>query len=1229
MIALLFALFQEPAPADRLSPEVVYAHEALFAGDHAAAREALLTALEADPKSPLAALAVHELAQIDVWCDEPLDAARVHVLRTRVTDAEAFRVLYEIEDDLVERSWFGPQPLRAPDHTELDRIADWFALAPLAPAQAEAPLWAEEAADGPARVWRRAHSPVGGRAVDGPAVEWQPLETWRGIGSPDSDVFPVSGAVHVLAWVAADVDEALLEVETTRAFDLFWNGERAARELRAGLTDSAERTRVPVRFAKGWNGLVLRLEAGESDDVSVRVLAADGGVFGGDVRSLGALDEAPAKFPRHVAAAPRATGLFAQGSLAPADLRPGVVSDDEPLAPLVHMARALVERRPDVALAIDIDMSALPDDRTRAAALRMRQRALENAFHLPGEVARRARVEVEEAVAGLPVRVLEVDLARVYRLTSEDRPQEAAALAGTLVAQFADAPPLRAAHHAALEELDTSGVLADLERTRLLERRPDVDVLLHFADDARARRDPEGELALLMRAARVDGRVAGRVVDVLAQGDWERCAEALAWIARTRSLRGPTWYRSAERSIHSNSGRHALVEASLREDVARGPQRLWALLALADHLAAHGDADGDGQGGASEVRALYERVLALDPANARARRSLVALGASDPADVFFAQYAPDREAALARARAFEGAASVALVEDTRLTWYRADGSSRTRVHRIMLAVDRTGTEMLHEQSVAGEPIAQRVIAPDGTVYEPIVVDGSWVMPTLDPGSVVESVFDYETGATFGAAPRLGSFEFASFGAPFLATRRVVFVPDGLAGAFVAQRFDGDHSVVAVAGGEVHTYAAGLREMLIDEPARPYDDELVPWVDRGADEDLADLARGFAQDSAYQSAVAADVEEDLRALLERVRAEVDEQFLAEALHRALSEHVLDFSGSGDTTDVWTMQRGDPTGLLAALYRLADIEFEWCVPLPAVAPDVDPNPDDAFLDLSDFGEFGLRLAPQRAGDEPTWLLTPSGLRGAPFGRVPAQLLGGTVVVLGRDGPRIEALPPFEGEPAADVDIEILLQPDDSATVRARVVLSDLQGPMLRQALHDAQPQEREQYFEQLASGFVTGLDLESVTADRMELLGNDLVLTLEGTIPDFVKGTKTKPNIRAPWQRIQLSGAFGRGDRRWPVALRAREVQHARLVIVPGAQWTVAVEPGRTEVVRDGLVHVLERSIRSDGALVIERRFVLDGLEVPAAEASALAAELKALEDLDAARIDLNPVASGGD
>jgi hypothetical protein len=147
--------------------------------------------------------------------------------------------------------------------------------------------------------------------------------------------------------------------------------------------------------------------------------------------------------------------------------------------------------------------------------------------------------------------------------------------------------------------------------------------------------------------------------------------------------------------------------------------------------------------------------------------------------------------------------------------------------------------------------------------------------------------------------------------------------------------------------------------------------------------------------------------------------------------------------------------------------------------------------------------------------------------------------------------------------------------------------------------------------------------------MELLGNDLVLTLEGTIPDFVKGTKAKPNIRAPWQRIQLSGAFGRGDRRWPVALRAREVQHARLVIVPGAQWTVAVEPGRTEVVRDGLVHVLERSIRSDGALVIERRFVLDGLEVPAAEASALAAELKALEDLDAARIDLNPVASGGD
>jgi tetratricopeptide (TPR) repeat protein len=1202
VIAFLLALCQEPAAAQGLSPEVVFANEVLFAGDHSAARADLLAAFEADPASPLAALAAHELWELDAWCAERLDARRVHALRMRVPDAEAFRVLWELEDDLVERSWFGSEPLPAPDHRDMDRVENWFVLGPLAPAEGDAPLWAPEAADGPARVWKRTHTTALGRTA-----EWAPLTTWRGIGSPDSDVFPVSGDVHMLAWVAADVDEATLEVETSRAFEVFWNGELAARELRGGLTHSALRTRVPVRFAKGWNALVLRLEAGEDDDVSVRVLDAQERVLAGAVRSLADLGEAPAKYPRHVAPAARAPQ--ARG----ADAASG------PLAALVEVAEHVIANRPDAALAVEIDVSALPHEHWRAAALRLELRALQNAFHLPNEVARRARVAVEEAVASLSVRVLEADLARVYRLNSEDRPQEAVELAAALAEQFPTAPPIAAAHHAALEELDASGVLADLERARRLERGADVDVLLHFAEDASARRDPEGELDFLRRAARLDGRQAGRVIDVLAQGDWERCAEALAWIARLRSLRGPDWYRGGERTIHTNQGRHDLVEASLREDVARGAQRLWALMALAEHLAEHGEP--------GEARTLFERVLELDPSHGEARRSLAALGVADPADAFFAAHAPDREAALARARAFEGEASVVLADDTRLTWYRSDGSSRSRVHQITLAVDRTGTERLHEQPLWGEPIAQRVIAPDGTVYEPIVVDDAWVMPTFDPGSLVESVYEFETAPTYGSAPRLGAFMFASFDAPYLESRLVVHVPDGLPGAFVEGQFTGERSVTPVEGGTVHTFVVRDQELLIDEPARPYDDEIVPWVDRGADEQLASLARGMRRDTAYQSDVAADVEAELLALIERVRAENDAQFLAEALHRAVAEHVLDYSSSGDTTDVWTLQRGDPTGLLAALYRLAGVDFEWCVPLPSVAPAVDPNPDDAFLDIGDFGEYGMRLAP-RAGEEPQWLLTPSGLRGAPFGRVPAALLGGSVVVLGEDGPRVEALPAFEGAPAADVDIEIRLQPDESAVVRAQIVLSDLQGPLLRQALQDAQPQEREQYFEQLAGGFVTGLDLENVTADRLELLGHDLVLTLEGSIPDFVKGTRAKPNIRIPWQRIQLSGAFGRGDRRWPVALRAREVQHSKLVIVPCDEWSFTVESSRTEVVRDGLVQVLERTLRPDGALVVERRFVLDGLEVPAAEAAALAAELKAIEDLDAARVDLKPIESAG-
>jgi hypothetical protein len=1201
VLALAFAttFVQDATPA--LDTRTLFAHPGLFSGDYAAARADVLAALEAAPDSPLAGVAVAELRAIDALCHDTLEPARLSALRARVDDGAALLGLSRHEIDVGDVRLFWPEPAPRVDTSDRDLVQHWFVLGPCPPLADDAPLWGSAAPDSPAFTWSREL-----RAHDGGALTWHAVPSEYGAVTPDGYAFPAGGDLFLVAWVAADIDVARVEIETDRALEVYWNGRLVGSERREGLTRSDHTLAVPVRFARGWNALVLRLADGEFESVAARVLELDGSVFRGDVRVLSDLGDAPGRYP----------------STAPAPALPACPVAAGAFGPLAAMADALLDGRPDRALAVAAEPDEIADEAIEAAWLRLRHRALTAARHLPSEVARRLRLEVEERLAELALDVPEIDAARARRLVSEDRPQDAVAIARALAEAHPRVPRFREDYVAALEALDTSGVMADLERARVLADFPSVDVLLHQAEDARARLDPAGELALLRRAAALDGRQAYRLVDRLTPGSWDQCAEALAFLARLESRDGDVeWIESRERAVWQALERWDLVEQALRADLDEHPHLPQRALALASHLALHGSTSGDSAAAEAEARALCERVLALAPGDTDATDLLVLLGGRDPVLEFFAGTAPDRDAAIARARASSGAESTVLVLDSQQTYIHRDGSSRTRVHRIELARDRTGTELLHEQSVLGEPVLQRVVTEDGSVYEPIVVDGSWVMPTLDPGSLVETVFEYESGGTPGVAPQLGPFAFASFSAPHVASRLVVHVPGGLPGRFETHAFAGTHEERPALGGVVHVFALEDQPMAIDEPVRPRDAELVPWVAFGASAELELLARGMRRAAAWQSDVAAEIEVELAALVERVRADTDAQFLPEALFQALAEHVLDFEGDGDTTDVWTLQRGDPLGLLAALYRLAGIEFEWVVLEPGLAPALLGPRVDPFLDEGDFGAFGLRLAPRHEGEEPTWLVAPPGVRGLPFGRVPAQLAGAAVVVLGDDGARRESLPPLDGRPQSEVELEIQLADDESAAVHMRLVMRDVQGPALRQALRDAEPQERSQYLEQMAGRLVAGLDVERVEVEDLDRLGHDLVVVATGTIRDYVKGSAAKPNVKAPWPPTGLSGAFGRGDRRWPVALRFLQTEVSRVTILPCAGFEIVAEPQRSEVVRPGLEFVLESSRRADGAFVVERRFTLTGLDVPAAEAAALAAELKAVETRDAARLDL--------
>ena len=71
-----------------------------------------------------------------------------------------------------------------------------------------------------------------------------------------------------------------------------------------------------------------------------------------------------------------------------------------------------------------------------------------------------------------------------------------------------------------------------------------------------------------------------------------------------------------------------------------------------------------------------------------------------------------------------------------MVYLTRDGGYQYRTHTISEALDRNGTESLHTQYVAEEPLVARVHDASGRVFAPHQVDDAWVMPSLDPGDVV-------------------------------------------------------------------------------------------------------------------------------------------------------------------------------------------------------------------------------------------------------------------------------------------------------------------------------------------------------------------------------------------------------------------------------------------------------------------------------------------------------------
>lgn len=1197
---------EAPRPAPRLDAELLFAHPGLVPGDDARVRADLLAALEAHPDAPLAVEAVHVLD----WHAEGMsrgEVLRLAALAARLRDAEACFQARRIVRRERQRFRFSAEPLGPEVVSDGEGAVGGFeVLGPFGPLDHRAPAAMPAPEGAPEPTAETAELALSERyaASAGLTREWRDTrdadhegpETW-----PTRFVYPQGGVSYVRAFVRGvpGVERAVLELRTRGAFRAYWNLELVHDERRLTPSAVAERFLAEVELREGWNLLLVRLVTAEDQALSARLIGADG-------RELATPRAAEGERPP-------LTGWTRTDSL-PVVLpssRLGADESDGPFRAALEAARALIARRPDLALAVP---EPVDDPRAAAAWRLVRLRALNAARHIPDEVARRLLLEQLDAIEADGPRYGLARSFRVRQLQREDRPLDAMAEAEAWIAAAPDLVAPRLARIGCLGQLDRDGVLRRVALEELALAHPGrADVQLALAEARRGAGDEVGAHLAATRALTLDA-TSDQAFDLVLE--YARRA------GRVDELRALLARLEADSRADASEGLvPAQLGALLDELVTAAPEEGWRAQERAwnpaDPDLAWAAGDAALRAGALEAaREAFAAELALDPSDPTTRDTLRLLGDPDPAEAFFAAFAPDLAAAAERAKGVTDA-SVVEVLDSGLVYFFPDGASHGRFHTVSLARDRKGTEELHQHAVQDGTRVARVRTRDGRYLEPLEVDGQWTMPSLEPGDAVEFVWDIQAAGTPGAAPDERGWRFSSFEKAFPTSRWVLFVPDGLPGRLDVRNFEGSHETLPAAGGTVHVLTASSPR-LAPEPLRPSDLEVLPLAaysgDRTRDDEL------LAWDATLGSLVElpADLEREVAPFVaEHTRG--DARATAEALYRALDERIREQRGGFRAAEVWWQRRGLPLFLLAALYDRAGVPYELAVMERSVSPELDPEPLTAFANQRPLERVALRLGATDALGDPVWIVA-TGQPGFPFGAIPADMAGAATFVRGADGWRAEELPRSQLDATWDADVALryVLGPDGSAAVEGTFVVSTAQGDVLRRQLREATAQQRDAFARRQVNGVVRGLDLERATFE-LDSPEPGARLVFAGKLPRYVVerpgdgGAPSEYLADPPFLPLGLDQGLGPAERKWPLVFRSSLRVRVRATLELGEAWTFLQGPNATHEAREGFTIDLSLDpTATPGSCVCEQRVVRRGAVIAPDEMPAFLARMGQLE-----------------
>ena len=1214
MLFLLLAVGAHGAPQTDL-PEAIVSHPGFESADFDGIIEDILSALEADPGHPWSATAVGMLTVLTEYTGPAsIDAARLLALAPRIEDSRASARMRQFLGIQSRTRRFSPRPLDlGGEDLWHDMVREWRWIGPLGELERPAPLRALESEE----VGSRPGAGMPEHGVEethlsswGGDIPWRPLRRSlhsSGVNPAREMEFSGLGVGYLVAYLRTPAEPLVLEVFSGDPFEAYWNGGLVTSVPTRTLANRSTRLlSTGVSGQEGWNELLLRFPSSVTD-ISARVLRSDG--RSAIEEELGA-DAALPDFRRDPSSLARAPG---EAALVLAPL------EDSALLPALTVLETWFQNGGYGGRALAVPGPA-PGEPGRREWLMARAMTLSQTDHLPREVSRRMALEIDSELEASGGNYPGLRFIQIIRLVEEDRPLEALAAAEELIEAYPEVHLFWGLRTLALEKIDGSGELGRQADLRLLERFPE-DGEAHYRMGKRCIRagDLAGAMYHYKQALTWTGNSASIQDDafgLFAQAGGEDLDYARSVLARwAEGEPGNDRPRSIRHAMAQLLGDDEAIEELLREEVERRPHLLRPTRRLASFLASRGRGE--------EASALFESILEGRPGDRDARAARGLYGVADPAEGFFEMFGPDREDALAAGTGARDA-TVAELLDSGMVYLYPDGSSRHRMHTISLALDRKGTEELHSQPVAPDTRLCRVLKSDGSITEPVEVDGSWVMPSLEPGDAVEMVWDEFRRGVPGASPVLSGWRFASFERPFVRSRYVIYVPDGLEGRIETFQFEGDSEKIPWGGGTVHVFETrdGTRQR--EEPLRPTYEEILPWLQFGDDEPLEYAAALWANRIEQLESVTEDIGLELDLLLQGLDSEVGSWEWAEELHLAVTERILDFQGEAQANQVWASRRGDPLFLLGVLFERAGLELEYVVLESAYAPELDPRPVKAFTLARDWNGIAMVVELDRDGERaPAWFRAGSG-RGAQFGVMLPENAGARCLFLDAAGTRWRAgevsRQALEGIWDSDLELVYTLQEDGTALVGGRWRRSTPQGAVLREQVSSAGQVQRDAFVRNVVSTFVPGMDLLSYELVGLRERGAPLELTFEGTIRQFVQETGGVLTADLRVQPTRLSSGLGGAQRVWPLALRVSQRERVRVRLEPGSAWSIVGGPEDFSEERPGFLHSLE-GIEDGEAREWHRRLLIRGLRVEAGEMGSFLQEAAAREREEAGPVRL--------